>query len=148
MIGASEISADDLKKMVNKMLTFYCRWCRPCNSTIVKKSCWKSCQWNKRHCYLVVSIFYLIQKWENLLRKKVSVSGVFLARIFPLFGLNAEIYHINLRIHSESGRIRTRKTTNRDNFHAVVVVSFYETFGVTEDQARKWEQQHKLSSAK
>ena len=38
---------------------------------------------------------------------------------FSAFGLNMEIYKVNLRIQSECGKIRTRKTPNRDPFHAV-----------------------------
>ena len=38
---------------------------------------------------------------------------------FPAFGLNTEIYGVNLRIHSECGKIQTRKTPNTDTFYAV-----------------------------
>ena len=41
--------------------------------------------------------------------------------VFPAFGLNTEIYSVNLRIHSECGKIQTRKTLNMDNFHAVSI---------------------------
>ena len=33
----------------------------------------------------------------------------------PAFGLNTEIYGVNLRIHSECWKIRTRKTLNTDH---------------------------------
>ena len=35
----------------------------------------------------------------------------FLSRIFPAFGLNTEIYGVNLRIQSECGEIWTRKNS-------------------------------------
>ena len=38
---------------------------------------------------------------------------------FPVFGLNMEIYRVSFRIMSKCGKIRTRKTLNTDNFHAV-----------------------------
>ena len=38
---------------------------------------------------------------------------------FPAFGLNAERYSVSLRIYSECGEIRTRKTPNTDTFNAV-----------------------------
>ena len=38
---------------------------------------------------------------------------------FPTFGLNTERYGISVRIQSECGEIRTRKTPNTDTFHAV-----------------------------
>ena len=38
---------------------------------------------------------------------------------FPAFELNMEIHGLNLRIQSECGKIRTRKTPNTDTFHAV-----------------------------
>ena len=40
---------------------------------------------------------------------------------FPEFGLNTEVYFVNLRIQSECGKIRTIKTLNMDTFHAVCV---------------------------
>ena len=46
-----------------------------------------------------------------------SFSGLF----FPAFGLNTEIYFVFLRIQPECGKIRTKKTPNTDNFHAVVI---------------------------
>ena len=44
---------------------------------------------------------------------KMSVFGVFLVRIFRYFS-------VSLRILSESGKIRTRKTPNTDTFHKVI----------------------------
>ena len=38
---------------------------------------------------------------------------------FPAFGPNAEIYRVNLRIQSECGKMRKRKTPNTDTFYAV-----------------------------
>ena len=40
---------------------------------------------------------------------------------FPAFGLNAERYSVSLRIQSEYGKIRTRKTPNTDTSHEVFV---------------------------
>ena len=40
---------------------------------------------------------------------KVSIYGVFCGLYFPMFGLNKEIYSVNLRIQSEYKKIRTRK---------------------------------------
>ena len=39
---------------------------------------------------------------------------------FPAFGLNMEIYSVNLRIQSECRKMRTRKTPNKDTIHAVL----------------------------
>ena len=39
---------------------------------------------------------------------------------FPVFGLNTEIYPVNLRIQSKFGKIRTRKTPNLNIFHAAI----------------------------
>ena len=38
---------------------------------------------------------------------------------FPAFGLNTEIYEINLRIQSEFRKMQTRKTPDMDSFYAV-----------------------------
>ena len=43
---------------------------------------------------------------------------------FPAFGLNAEIYKVNLWIQSEFGKIRTRKSPNTDTIYAVLLVIF------------------------
>ena len=42
---------------------------------------------------------------------------------FPAFGLNTERYFVSLRIYSEIGKIRTRKTPNKVTFHAVVITT-------------------------
>ena len=55
---------------------------------------------------------------------KVSAFGVSLVRIFSAFGLNTEKYGVSLRIQSECGKIRTRKTPNTDTFHAVIGLAF------------------------
>ena len=39
-----------------------------------------------------------------------SISGPY----FPAFGLNTDIYSVKLRIQSECGKIKTRKTLNID----------------------------------
>ena len=36
---------------------------------------------------------------------------------FPAFGLNTEVYSVNLHIQSECGKIRPRKTPNADTFY-------------------------------
>ena len=51
----------------------------------------------------------------------------FSGRYFPAFRLNTERYSvytpISLRIQSECGKIRTRKTPNTESFHAVLEIS-------------------------
>ena len=49
----------------------------------------------------------------------MSLLAVFMVCIFLLFGLNTEIYSVNLRIQSECREIETRKYTNTDTFYAV-----------------------------
>ena len=39
---------------------------------------------------------------------------------FSAFGLNTEIYSVNLRIQPKPGKIRTRKTRSTDTFYAVI----------------------------
>ena len=39
---------------------------------------------------------------------------------FPTFGLNTEIYRVNIRIQTEYGKIRTRKNPNKDTFYSVL----------------------------
>ena len=40
---------------------------------------------------------------------------------FPAFGLYTERYSVSLRIQSEGGKIRTRITSNRVTFYAIIV---------------------------
>ena len=47
---------------------------------------------------------------------KVSKYRVFSGPYFPVFGLNTEIYGVNLRIHSEYRKIRTRKNSVFEHF--------------------------------
>ena len=50
--------------------------------------------------------------------KSVSIQS-FSGSYCPEFGLNTERYSVSLRIQSERGKIRTRKTPNMDTIHAV-----------------------------
>ena len=49
-------------------------------------------------------------------------SGNFSGPYFPVFGLNAEIYGVNLRIQSKYKKIRTRKNSIFGHFHVVIVL--------------------------
>ena len=50
--------------------------------------------------------------------------GVFSGPHFPVFGLNTEIYGINLRVQPEYRKIRTRKSPYFDTFHAVLLFAW------------------------
>ena len=45
--------------------------------------------------------------------------GAFSGPYFPVFGLNTEIYGVNLRIQSDTGKYGPEKTLYLDNFHEV-----------------------------
>ena len=47
---------------------------------------------------------------------------------FLSFGLNTKRYEVYLRIQSEYGKIRTRKTPNTDTLYAVAYIENYEQF--------------------
>ena len=53
-----------------------------------------------------------------------SFSGMY----FLALGLDAERYGVSLCIQSESGKMRTRKTPNKDTFHAVILWYWAETY--------------------
>ena len=55
---------------------------------------------------------------HSLLLKSVQ-TRIFSGPCFPVFGLNTEIYGVNLRIQSKCGKIRTRRTPYLDDFHTV-----------------------------
>ena len=56
---------------------------------------------------------YLNSAWKfgTITTWKVSKYGVFSGPYFPIFGLNTEIYSVNLCIQSEYRKIRTRKNS-------------------------------------
>ena len=56
----------------------------------------------------------------------MSKYGVFPGPYFPAFGLNAERYFIPLRIHSECGKIQTRKNSGFGHFSRSVTVTYSE----------------------
>ena len=70
---------------------------------------------------------------RSVTRRKVSVFGVFLVPYFAAFVLNTERYGVSLRIWSECGQIRTRKTPTTDTFHAVNVTVVTEDLIVPSD---------------
>ena len=60
---------------------------------------------------------------------------MFLFRFFsgpysPVFGLNSVSYSVSLLIQSECRKIRTRKTPNKDTFHAVKGMSLFVTLSI------------------
>ena len=52
---------------------------------------------------------------------KIVHSRSFSDPYFPAFGLNTGRYSVSLRIQSECGKIRTRKTPNTDTFDALAL---------------------------
>ena len=88
---------------------------------------------------------------------KVSKCGVFSGPSFPVFGLNTEIYGVNLRMQSEYRKRRTRKeisvfspntvkygpekTPYLDTFHAVLISSCYcsgVTYGILKKRLKNY----------
>ena len=63
--------------------------------------------------------------------QKVLILGKYLLRekcsghYFPIFGLNTEIYGVNLRVQSEYGKIRTRKNSIFGHFSRSDFVHLY-----------------------
>ena len=96
---------------------------------------------NQKRNYETIPIIIAHMNIQNCIidtnspRKKCPNTEFFSAPYFLVFGLNMEIYAVNIRIQFEYGRIRTRKTsvfghfshselvliTHLDTFHAVVV---------------------------
>ena len=52
--------------------------------------------------------------------------GGFSGPYFPIFGLNTEIYFVNLRIQSEYRKTQTRENPYLNTFLAVLLVLIYE----------------------
>ena len=67
-------------------------------------------------------VFYLSDtKSKDFLQTENCVKSIHIPSFsgphFPAFGLNTEIYSVNFRIHSQCGKMRTRKTPNTDTFY-------------------------------
>ena len=59
---------------------------------------------------------------------KVSKYGVFSSLYFPAFGLNTEIYALNVRTQSKYGKLRTWKKLRIWTFHTVTIYSDHKPF--------------------
>ena len=64
--------------------------------------------------YLMLCITHVI--FATLIVWNMFKYGVFSGLYFPAFGLNTERYFVSLRIQSECGKIRTRKTSVSGHF--------------------------------
>ena len=78
------------------------------------------CPSTGNNCRLLVSFGSLSLETLSLYYcvKSVRIRS-FSGPYFPAFRLNKKRYSVSLRIRSECGKIRTRKTSNMDTFHAV-----------------------------
>ena len=56
---------------------------------------------------------------ESKMSAKYPFSRIVSLNYFSAFGLNTEIYLVNLRIQCKSGKIRTRKAPNADTFYGI-----------------------------
>ena len=56
----------------------------------------------------------------------MSEYGVFFGPYFPAFGLNTEVYSVNLRIQSKCEKIRTRKNSVFGQFSRSVLLAILE----------------------
>ena len=71
-----------------------------------------------KFCLRVLFYFCLSKTkgyWESK-RSKMSKYGVISGLYFPVFGMNREIYGVNLRIQYEYRKIRTRKNSVFEQF--------------------------------
>ena len=66
-----------------------------------------------------VCLFIFAFPTSSLREKCPNTIQRFSGPYFPAFGLNMEIYGVNLRIQSECRKIRTKKIPYLDTFHAV-----------------------------
>ena len=66
----------------------------------------------KSSCIFPIFLIAQVQiSMECALREKCPNTEFFSGPYFPVFGLNAEIYGVNLHIHSEYRKRRTRKNS-------------------------------------
>ena len=89
----------------------YIFWNQVCNLTQNKLLHW----WFKR--ILCIPLTYALTKRPIAIRS-------FYDPHLSACGLNTKRYSVSVRIQSESGKIRTRKTPKSDTFHAVILFKF------------------------
>ena len=65
----------------------------------------------------------MLQKTSDDCYRKSVFSDNHYVKVFPAFGLNMDIYSVNLRIQSKCGKIQTRRTLNTNTFYAVNILS-------------------------
>ena len=87
-----------------------------CLLRFFKYCCWKS--WKKMWNLTKI----LKSLWSSLCEKCPNTE--FIWSEFPIFGLNTEIYRVNLCIKSKYGKMRTRKTPYLKTFRAVHFLFF------------------------
>ena len=68
--------------------------------------------------YIIISSFFREIWYRSHYVKSVRIRS-FSGLCFSALGLNTKRYSVSLRIQSECGKIRTRKTPNTDTFHSV-----------------------------
>ena len=73
-------------------------------------------------CFFLLKVFIPTTGW------KVSEYGVFSGPYFPAFGLNTEIYGVNLRIQSECGKSTGQKNSisRLDNPETKIIMLFWD----------------------
>ena len=97
-------------------------------STMNKKSYFG---WNQKR-YFTLYIWMLRRKW-HCYSNMVLVCEKFLYleffwSVFPRILTDTKRYSVSLRIQFEWGKIRTRKTPNTDNFHAVAFRTIFQQY--------------------
>ena len=84
--------------------------------------------WQGKHFWAYISnfeqyvLFRLINYMSIITAWKVSKYGVITGPYFLVFGLNTEIYRVNLRIQSGYRKIRTRKNSVFGHFSLSIII--------------------------
>ena len=65
------------------------------------------------------NVFSKMDQIQKFLCVKSVLIRSFFGPYFSAFGLNTEIYRVNLRIQSKYGKMRSRKTRKMDTFYAM-----------------------------
>ena len=89
----------------------------------------------------VTNLLYGEILWDFLVNNtagKLLKYRVFSGQYFPVFGLNSEIYGVNLRIQSECRKIRARKNSVIGHFSRSVIDQFFWILRSTIFSERDW----------
>ena len=93
------------------------------------------------HSCLAGCLAGFCDNFEIVTAREMTKYGVFSGPYFPVFGINTEIYEVNLCIQSKYGKIRTRRKPVFEHFLRSMFIFFRcngYSFAICKNEKKKW----------